>query len=338
MQQVRLWEVTPGQGLEEIPARLAGLEERLETWLADDISVLDPSLIVIGRQVHTDYGGIIDLLCLDVDGNLVVIELKRGQTPREVTTQILDYSSWAKHLPYARIMDIADRYLGGSGQLQSAFEERLQAALPEQLNQGHRALIVAESIDESTDRIVRYLAELGVPINVATVQHFQDADGRELLAQVYLVEPEAAQPHPNPTSRKSGYSTVNGIQALADENGIGGLYRRIRDGVRGIFQAQPYGHTVGYLRRLENGGVATFMFVRAIPAADGGVGFTAFCTRFREFTGIDEDELRSWLPDNIEEEDLKIRGSAPGERAFPGSFRTAEEVDKFITALRGRLL
>ena len=45
-------------------------------------------------------------------------------------------------------------------------------------------LVVAESVDASTDRIVRYLAEMEVPINVATVQHFEDANGRELLAQV----------------------------------------------------------------------------------------------------------------------------------------------------------
>ena len=46
------------------------------------------------------------------------------------------------------------------------------------LNQGHRSLIVAESVDASTDRIVRCLAEIGVPINVATVQRFEDANGR----------------------------------------------------------------------------------------------------------------------------------------------------------------
>ena len=119
------------------------------------------------------------------------------------------------------------------------------------LNQGHRSLIVAESVDASTDRIVRYLAEIGVPINVATVQHFEDANGRELLAQVYLIEPEAVQPRARRTSAKSGYRTVNELQALADGKGIGGIYRRLRDGVRGIFFAQGYSETVAYVHRLE---------------------------------------------------------------------------------------
>ena len=56
MQQVRLWEIAADRKLSEIPARYAGLEQWIEDWLADDISVLDPSLLVIGRQVRTSFG------------------------------------------------------------------------------------------------------------------------------------------------------------------------------------------------------------------------------------------------------------------------------------------
>ena len=85
MQQVRLWEITPDRKLSEIQARSSGLEQWLEDWLARDISVLDPGLMVIGRQVRTGFGGVIDLLCIDGDGDLVVVQLKNERTPREVT-------------------------------------------------------------------------------------------------------------------------------------------------------------------------------------------------------------------------------------------------------------
>ena len=250
MQQVRLWEITADRKLSEIPARYASLEQWIEDWLANDISVLDPDLLVIGRQVRTSFGGAVDLLCMDRGGNLVVVELKRGQTPRDVTSQALEYSTWAKDLDFDEVTHIADSYLGESGSLEKAFRERFEAELPDQLNQGHRSLIVAESVDASTDRIVRYLAELGVPINVATVQHFEDADGRELLAQVYLIEPEAVQPRARRTSARSGYRTVNELQTLADEKGIGELYRRLRDGVRASFSPRvtrrPWHTSVGW--------------------------------------------------------------------------------------------
>ena len=40
-----------------------------------------PGFLVIGREVETDFGGYIDLLCIDAVGDLVVIELKREGPP-----------------------------------------------------------------------------------------------------------------------------------------------------------------------------------------------------------------------------------------------------------------
>ncbi len=343
MHQVRLWEITAGRKLSEIPARFTSLEEWIEDWLADDISMLDPGLLVIGRQVRTSFGGAVDLLCMDSDGNLVVVELKRGRTPRDVTSQALEYSSWVKDLEFDEITRIADSYPGIAGTLETAFREKFGEDLPGELNQAHRSVIVAESVDASTDRIVRYLVEMGVPINVATVQHFEDASGRELLAQVYLIEPEEVQPRARRTSARSGYRTVNGLQDLADESGIGEVYRRLRDGVRGIFFAQGYKETVAYVRRLENGRVRTMMLVDAVPGDDaGGVKFVAHATRFERYMDIGMDALRSLLPDNTKESDVRgWSGSSPEEResaqGLEGLFHSTDEVGEFVAKLSAAL-
>lgn len=71
-----------GESLVEIGLAKLNLEERLEEWLERDISMLDPGLLVIDRQVETDFGGWIDFLCVDAAGDLVVVELKRDKTPR----------------------------------------------------------------------------------------------------------------------------------------------------------------------------------------------------------------------------------------------------------------
>ena len=71
-------------------------EKRLEDVLGNDISILDPNWLLIGRQVPTDYGKFVDLLALDREGHLVIIELKKDRTPREVVAQLLDYGSWIK--------------------------------------------------------------------------------------------------------------------------------------------------------------------------------------------------------------------------------------------------
>ena len=163
MRQARVWEITADRKFTEIQARSSGLEQWLEEWLASDISVVDPSLMVIGRQVRTAFGGVIDLLCTEMSGDLVIVELKSSRTPREVTAQALDYSYWVKDLEFDEVVNLADRYLGGPGSLEAAFRERFETELPEQLNQGHRALVVADSVDSSTVRIVRYLGRYGCP-------------------------------------------------------------------------------------------------------------------------------------------------------------------------------
>ena len=340
-QKIRMWEVTPQDTLAEVTSSGINLERRLENWLESDISMLDPALLVIGRQVRTDFGGEIDLLCLDSDGSLVVVELKKGMSPREVTAQALDYASWVKDLSFDRIREIASGYSKLGGSLEDAFKSKFGEPLPSTLNEEHRSLIVAEAMDASTERIVHYLTGLNVPINVATVQHFKDSSGKELLAQVFLVEPEVAQIKVQAASKRSLYGTVNGINDLADSNGIGHLYGRVRAGVRGILNATAYSNSVGYYRRFDNGGSRTLLFVHAVPPDEGGMSFTAHATRFDNHMGINLDELRAILPDNSREI-THVRtwvGSEPEERenavGLEGTFHTVEEVDQFITRLQG---
>jgi len=95
---VRIWEIQDGDRLSKFEKAKLDLEERIENWLEQDISVVSDDLLVIGRQVATDFGGVIDLLCLDRNGDAVIVELKRDRTPRDITAQVLDYASWVKDL------------------------------------------------------------------------------------------------------------------------------------------------------------------------------------------------------------------------------------------------
>ncbi len=338
MQQVRLWEVISDQRLDEISSNQIDLEQRLEVWLKSDVSVLDPNLLIIGSQVPTDFGGAIDLLCLDSSGDTVVIELKRGKTPREVTAQALDYASWVKDLSSEQLDEIADSYFGSSGALDSAFQERFGKQLPEERNLSHRSLVVAESMDASTDRIVRYLSGMNVPINVATVQHFRDKNGREMLAKVYLIEPEVAEAKARVTSKRTS-PKLTVLQAMADENGIGELYSQVRNGVRGILSpAALTQKNVGYTTKLDGGGVRTVLIISAAPR-DRGLPFTVHAARFKNYLSVGPEELRAWLPENTREADLTgWSGSSADERVnapgFHGFFQNGEEVDKFLSGLR----
>ena len=339
MQQVRLWEITPDQQLVEIKSNPIPLEERLEDWLESDISVLDENLLVIGRQVRTDSGEQIDLLCLYSAGDTVVVEIKKGRTPREVTAQALDYASWVKNLSFERLSQIADDNFKAKDSLAARFQEKFGEELPTDLNQTHRSVVVAERMDESTERIVKYLSDLNVPINVATVKHFKDSNGREMLAQVYLIEPEVAEEKARAASKNKGV-TLASLQAEADGNGIGEMFRQMREGTRGILLARPYFHRIWYGVRLANRGQRAVLIVWADPPEEGpGMSFKVHVTRFSEFRGVSKEQLWEWLPEGAVDANVRgWSGSSDEERensqGFGGSFKSLEEVEKFLTGLR----
>src|SRR3954447_18546970 len=67
------------------------VEKVMEEWLSrNPYAVLPDSAraLVIGQE--TPFRNLTDLLALDELGNLLVIEVKRGQTPRDVISQALD--------------------------------------------------------------------------------------------------------------------------------------------------------------------------------------------------------------------------------------------------------
>jgi hypothetical protein len=161
----RLYKLT-GETLVPVSQGRLAREEMIEDWVARQPDLLGLDILVIGRQVSTAFGGRIDLLGIDVDGNVVIVELKRDRTPREIIAQVLDYAGWIAHLGTREIHDIAQRHLGQN--LEVAFHARFETSLPQTLNETHAMVIVASAFDPSSQRIVRYLSEVhDVAINTA---------------------------------------------------------------------------------------------------------------------------------------------------------------------------
>jgi hypothetical protein len=197
--EVRIWQVAGDDSLKEVKPWKLDLEERIENWISKDISILVPDgsgLLVIGRQVKTDFGGEIDLLCMDSNGDLVIVELKRDKTPREVTAQALDYASWVESLDSDQIEEIASGFLPKEMSLRDAFEnafEDLGLDLPEVINGQHSIVIVASKVDDSTERIIRYLSSKGININFVRFHMFKAAEGDEFLVRTFTIPLDEAE-------------------------------------------------------------------------------------------------------------------------------------------------
>jgi len=163
-------------------------EKTLEDLLCQNIAMLNEDWLLIGRQVAV-AGGYIDLLCIDRGGSLVVIELKKDMTPREVAAQAIDYASCVSEW---QIEDIAQAYLQFSknqGSLNDAYKTKFNNDLDEEnINGDVNIFIVASKMDNSTERIITYLNQkYGVPINILFFSVFS-YDNDKLLSRVALLD------------------------------------------------------------------------------------------------------------------------------------------------------
>jgi len=123
-----IWKVAPNP--EPLTESSIANEQLLETMIVAAPALISDEWMLIGRQEDTGFGGRIDLLAIAPDGSLVLIELKRNQTPREVVAQALDYASWVQNLKPEDIVAIYSRFLPGH-ELAQDFQARFGIALDE---------------------------------------------------------------------------------------------------------------------------------------------------------------------------------------------------------------
>jgi len=172
------------------------LEKHLEGWLENSPwAIAQEPLLIIGRQTTANSGecGTVfpDLLGIDKEGNLVIIELKKGRTPRNVVAQILEYAAWANDLSDGTIRDIATSYFNTiktEQNLDTIFSELFESDEIPSLNQRLRLFIAAEEISPPVTRVCRFLRqEHGVDVNCVQFNIFQTESGEVLVNSENIV-------------------------------------------------------------------------------------------------------------------------------------------------------
>ena len=194
-----------------VPARIGVLsrEALIEQWVEENPRLLGLDALIIGRQVPTDHGKFIDLLAIDRDGEVIIIELKKDRSPRDVVAQVLDYASWISELETEDVLEIAAAY--HKRHLSDVFYERFGEGLPETLNTTHSMFIVASELDPASRRIVQYLSEVHrMAINTAFFTVFE-AEGEQWLTTDFLLDQEVVEARSERKTRApwSGYYFVN---------------------------------------------------------------------------------------------------------------------------------
>lgn len=177
---------------EKKPLNTANLvdEKELETLLCEHIELLNEGWLVIGNQIKTDAGKYIDILCMDHSGCMVVIELKKDLTPREVTAQVIDYAASVTKLSSEDIARLYLDYTNDGKTLNVAYQGKFGTELDETTVNTERVkmVIVAAKMDDGTERIIHFLRDTyQVDINILFFHVFQSG-GQRFISRVWLEE------------------------------------------------------------------------------------------------------------------------------------------------------
>ena len=184
-------------------------EAMLESMIVAAPEILSDEWMLIGQQISTGHGGRVDLLAIAPDGALIIIELKRDQTPRDVIAQSIDYAAWAEDLDIGDLNRIFARFSGGSD-LSHAFRERFGVLLDEdECNKSHQIVVLATGLDASTERVVNYLNDKDIPINILFFQVFE-TDAGPMLSRAWLIDPVETQIAASNVTTKRNHGPWNG--------------------------------------------------------------------------------------------------------------------------------
>ncbi len=172
------------------------LESHLEDWLENSPrqTLAQEDFLWIGRQTSAkDEEGTLfpDLLGVDAEGNLVIVELKRDQAPRDVVAQLLEYAAWASELSDDQIQEIAEDYFetgdeSNRKQFHQVFKDVFELSDTDEiphLNRNLRLYIVASDIPSRVARVCRFLrTSQGMDINCINVSTFETETGERLVS------------------------------------------------------------------------------------------------------------------------------------------------------------
>jgi len=173
-------------------------ESVLESWLENNSDAIleDGKLLLIGRQVVTNLGGVIDLLGIDREGNTVVIELKRDRTPRDTLAQALEYASFVEELGTEQIEEIFQHYVNEqvpnlAGYHKSYFDLASDEVVS--FNKEQRIVLVGQRISGEIRQTASFLRGKGLRVTCLEFSYFQANDGKHLLSCDIVVGKEPAK-------------------------------------------------------------------------------------------------------------------------------------------------
>lgn len=182
-----------------------GVWERqdIEEWVEKNPEILGEKLLIIQKEFDgfDDTNERLDLLALDLEGNLVIIELKRDDSGRDVNWQAIKYAAYCSTLTMDDIFEIYSHYLSKKAdgfdftkiEASKSISEFLDVSEEDlSLNSKQRIILVSRLYRKEVLATVMWLLDNDIDVKCVRIQPYKD----EHTDSFYLV-PIVILPPPN---------------------------------------------------------------------------------------------------------------------------------------------
>ncbi len=203
-----LFELTTGGAIAKVPSTSFAAEmvlERadLQRALRSHIDVLDANLLVVAEEFgdFADVRRRIDLLCVDREGQLVVVELKRTEDGGHMELQALRYAAMVSAMTFDQLADTYERFIRQTTPDQASTARQTLAEFLEDvggedtvLERRVRILLVAGGFDPQITTTVLWLNDIyGLDITCVRLTPYRVDDRLLLDVQQVIPLPEAEE-------------------------------------------------------------------------------------------------------------------------------------------------
>ncbi|MBE2190239.1 MAG: hypothetical protein IAE98_12325, partial [Candidatus Kapabacteria bacterium] len=171
------------------------LRERydIQEWVEKAPEIIDEDLLIIGKEVPLPSDIRIDLLAIDKKSNLVIIELKRDDSGRNVDWQAIKYASYCSNFTNIEVFRLYAEYLGTTvDEAETKIEKFIEAEDFESLNVNQRIILVSKEFHSDVISAVLWLRDSGIVISCVRFTPYIDELGNLFIAPTKIIPlPEA---------------------------------------------------------------------------------------------------------------------------------------------------
>lgn len=167
----------------------------LQEYLITSIDVIDENLLVIGNEFSEweDSKRSIDILCIDIDANLVVIELKTTEDGGHMELQSLRYAAMISNMTFSKAVSTYKKFLERKGindiDPQESILNFLKWNEPLEKEFGQDVKIILISSGFSTEITTSVLWLIEKEIDIRCIQMTPQKDGSDVFFEIKQIIP-----------------------------------------------------------------------------------------------------------------------------------------------------